>query len=201
MLSTDDHQKERATAPCGPGILFLVVGPSGAGKDTLIAEIHRTLRNNSGFVFPQRTITRAADAGGENHHAVSEQAFAAAEEAGAFALSWRAHTLAYGIPADILQDLAEGQHVIVNASRSIVAQAIARFPFVRVLHVTAPESVLRERLAYRNRESASQQGARAARAAAITESADVVMIINDGSVVAGGQRLLAAVQEAVNAAR
>jgi phosphonate metabolism protein PhnN/1,5-bisphosphokinase (PRPP-forming) len=199
MLSIDDRVEEQAT--CTPGILFLVVGPSGAGKDTLIAEVHRTLRDDPDFVFPQRTITRAADAGGEDHCAVSEQAFAVAEAAGAFALSWRAHTLAYGIPTQIRQDLAAGRHVIVNASRSIVTQAIEHFPFVRVLHVTAPESVLRERLAYRNRETASEQGARAKRTAAIAGAADVVMIVNDGSVAAGGRRLLNAVQEAVNAAR
>jgi phosphonate metabolism protein PhnN/1,5-bisphosphokinase (PRPP-forming) len=184
-----------------PGVLFLVVGPSGAGKDTLIAEARRVLGDDPAFVFPRRTITRPADAGGEIHDAMSMDAFTEAEAAGAFALSWSAHTLAYGLPSEIHTALAAGRHVVVNTSRSIIAEAVARFPIVRVVHVTAPDDALRTRLSLRNRETASEQSARAARTVAMTTDAPVTTIVNDASIEAGGMRLVAALQESANAAR
>ncbi|MBF0355949.1 MAG: phosphonate metabolism protein/1,5-bisphosphokinase (PRPP-forming) PhnN, partial [Alphaproteobacteria bacterium] len=70
------------------GRLVLVVGPSGAGKDSVIAEARNRLSGNSRFVFATRTITRPAEAGGEIHEAASQSAFDAREQAGGFLLSW-----------------------------------------------------------------------------------------------------------------
>ena len=55
------------------GILFFVVGPSGAGKDALI-EGARHLADR--FCFARRVITRPAGSPGENHEALDEAAFA-----------------------------------------------------------------------------------------------------------------------------
>lgn len=182
------------------GTLFAVVGPSGAGKDTLLDEVRRRLADDPRFVFPQRTITRPADAGGEVHRGVSEAEFEAEQADGGFALCWRAHGLAYGIPVEIDDALAAGRHVIVNLSRAVLAEAKARYGAVCVLHVTAPTEVLRARLASRQREDSGTQQARIARSVEIPAGIAMVEIVNDGTVEAGAQRMLDALGAVANGA-
>ena len=133
------------------GTLFLIVGPSGAGKDTLIAAARERLPAT--YVFPPRTITRPPQPGAEHHIATDASAFDRQERAGAFALTWRAHGLAYGIPATIETELANGKHVVVNVSRAIVDEAKARFVPARSVLVTASPAVLSARLTARGREA------------------------------------------------
>ena len=162
------------------GTLHLVVGPSGAGKDTLI-DAARTARPD--MDFPRRTITRPETAGGEPHEAATPEGFADRVASGQFALHWRAHDLRYGIPAAIEASLADGRHVLVNVSRSVVEAARTRFAPLRILVVTAPEQVLARRLAGRGRETADDIAARLARAPyALPEGPDVCVIDNGGRV-------------------
>jgi phosphonate metabolism protein PhnN/1,5-bisphosphokinase (PRPP-forming) len=158
------------------GTLFLIVGPSGAGKDTLIAAARAAL--DARFAFPRRTITRPADPDGEDHEAVDAATFAARERAGAFGLSWRAHGLAYGIPASIAAELERGTHVVANASRAVVDAARARFASVRVVLVTAPAEVLRGRLQSRGREAETAIDERLGR---VQDVAADCVIVNDGA--------------------
>ena len=178
------------------GTLVLVVGPSGAGKESLIAWCRDRLAGAPTVVFPRRVVTRPADAGAEDHDAASEGGFAAAVARGDFALHWRAHGLGYGIPATIAADLAAGRNVVVNVSRAVLDEARDRFPPVRIAVVTAPPEVLAERLRRRNREDVGDIAARLARAAAYAPvGPDVVAIENGGSLDAAGA-LLAAVATA-----
>ena len=89
------------------GSLVLVVGPSGAGKDSVLNGARAALADDDDFVFVRRTITRTSGAGGEDNVEVTPEAFAAAKATGAFALSWRAHDLDYGIPKSIEDDLRD----------------------------------------------------------------------------------------------
>src|SRR6516165_1390213 len=100
-------------------MLVLVVGPSGAGKDTLIEAARLALADDPRFRFVRRVITRPADAGGEAHEAVSEAEFAARD----FTLQWQAHGLRYGIPAAVIDDVGLEQVVVANVSRTVVAEA------------------------------------------------------------------------------
>lgn len=170
------------------GTLFLVVGPSGAGKDTLIAAARAKL--DARFAFPRRVITRGADPS-EDHEAVDAQSFEARERAGAFALSWRAHGLAYGIPASIAAELERGNDVVANVSRAVVADARRRFPNVRVILVTAPSDVLRARLAARGREAGEAIDARVERS--VDVAADAV-VVNDGALENAVQAFVAALK-------
>jgi phosphonate metabolism protein PhnN/1,5-bisphosphokinase (PRPP-forming) len=159
----------------GRGTLFLVVGPSGAGKDSLIAAARDRLPPR--YVFPQRTITRPREAGGEDHLEVSTDAFERLERERAFALSWRAHGLRYGIPASITAELAGGRHVVINVSREIVPAARRLFSPLRVIEVTAPLELRAARLRERGRESEGAIGSRLARTQAV-EPDDT--IVNNG---------------------
>lgn len=182
----------------GAGRLLLVVGPSGAGKDTLI-DAARAVRPDA--LFPRRVITRPREAGGEDFEGVTEAEFAARALRGAFALAWEAHGLRYGIPAAILHALAQGRDVIVNGSRAVVGEVRARFPERRIVVVTAPPEVLAARLAARGREDAAAVRERLARAdLALPEGPDVVLVANDGSLATGIARFLAAVSPRAAAA-
>jgi ribose 1,5-bisphosphokinase len=162
------------------GRLILVVGPSGAGKDTLIAAAESALEGNPHFHFPKREITRDSDAGGEDHVAVSEAEFAQRRDDGAYALHWVAHGLSYGIPVGIDAAIADGATVIINTSRTIIGAARARYPGLRIIFVTAPIDVLAERIAMRGRESADDIARRLARAGiAAPGEGDVVELRND----------------------
>lgn len=173
------------------GTLVLVVGPSGAGKDTLIAGAKAELDGDSGFAFPKRCITRRADAGGEDFEPMDERAFAAAEVAGEFALRWRAHDLAYGLRGSAIDPpLAAGACVVANASRSVVDAARAAFPRVRVVLVTAPAAMLARRLAARRRESEADIAARLARAGAFDVDGCDLVIVNDAGMEEGIQAFL-----------
>lgn len=176
----------------GRGTLFLVVGPSGAGKDTLI-DAARAARPD--LVFPVRTVTRPPGSGGEAIDAISPELFARREAADEFALSWRTHGLAYGVPAAIADTLAAGQSVVVNVSRSVIAAARERFQPCRVLLVTAAFELLAERLAARGREDASGIAWRLERADYMAPAGpDVTVIRNEGDLDAAVATFLVALQ-------
>lgn len=139
-----------------PGVLFLVVGPSGVGKDSLINGARRFLEEDVSFWFPKRYITRAADAGGEMHQAVTSEEFQRLSREGAFMLSWSAHGHDYGIPIAVNEALIRGRSVVVNVSRQVIDEARRQWPLVRVMQITAPRETLRERLIGRGRESADE---------------------------------------------
>lgn len=168
------------------GILILVVGPSGAGKDTLIHGARVRLGGNGAFAFPRREITRPADDRHERHVPISEAEFEVRAANGAYALSWRAHGLGYGVPRAIEADLAVGRHVVVNVSRGILDEARARFGGVAIFRVSVPEPVLRQRLLARGREAAPDIEARVQRAVAnelnghALNGHEVTTILNDG---------------------
>jgi ribose 1,5-bisphosphokinase len=140
------------TGQVGPGRLVVVVGPSGAGKDTLIACARGRLAGDPVIVFPLRIVTRAASAA-EDHRTISDRDFATAAEAGAFAFWWEAHGLKYALPAGIDDDVRAGRTVVCNVSRGIVAALRRRYACLDVVLVTAPAEVLAARLAARGRAS------------------------------------------------
>jgi ribose 1,5-bisphosphokinase len=174
----------------GPGRLVLVVGPSGAGKDTLIELARDALRNDRSIVFPRRVVTRAASAA-EANDSMGEEAFDRAARAGAFALTWDAHGLRYGIPIGIDADIRAARTVVCNVSRTIIATARARYADVFVALVTAPAEVLAGRLAARGRDGDIAQ--RLARAEAFADIAADCVIANTGAPADGAATLMAAV--------
>ncbi|MEX2615179.1 MAG: phosphonate metabolism protein/1,5-bisphosphokinase (PRPP-forming) PhnN [Alphaproteobacteria bacterium] len=156
------------------GPLILVVGPSGVGKDTLIAGARAQLGDAGRFVFPRRYITRPADYGGEDHVPVTPEAFNLMLSGGEFLLHWSAHGFHYGVPGAIVDDLRNGCAVVVNGSRGVVEDARARISPFHAVHVTASRDVIAERLSSRGRESAEQSQRRLDRKVASAGVGDVV---------------------------
>jgi len=144
------------------GRLIYLMGPSGSGKDSLLNAARERLAER-GCVIVRRVITRSAEAVGEDAIGVSPAEFDQQEAAGAFALSWRANGLAYGIPRQIDDWLAAGQDVLVNGSRGYLPKARERYPELLAILLQVDEAALRLRLQARGRESAEQIEARLAR--------------------------------------
>jgi ribose 1,5-bisphosphokinase len=186
MSGVDSPLTERI----GPGRLVLVVGPSGAGKDTLIVAVGAACRHDPGVVFPRRVITRTASAA-EDHDTVSDAAFDRVVGEGGFALWWSAHGLKYGIPLSIDSDLRAGRTVVCNVSRTIIGKARDRYACVTVVLVTAPQDVLLARLRQRARGSDGAIEDRIRRSVAPGEEPmPDIAIENTGSIEAAAGALL-----------
>lgn len=144
------------------GRLIYLMGPSGSGKDSVLSLARERLAAR-GCRIVQRVITRSAEALGEDAIGISLAEFEQLEQAGAFAMSWRANGLAYGIPRQIDDWLMAGQDVLVNGSRAYLGEARRRYPTLQALLLTVDPAVLRRRLLARGRETPAQVEARLAR--------------------------------------
>ena len=139
----------------GPGRLILVVGPSGAGKDTLLNLAKASCADDADIVFARRVVTREASAF-ENNEQIGVEAFRQARSNGAYAMHWEAHGHCYGLPRAIDDDIRAGRTVIANVSRTVIGRARETYQQVVVVSITAPPQVLAERLAMRSRSSDGQ---------------------------------------------
>ena len=148
------------------GTLVYVMGPSGSGKDSLLAHVRQvmsaayTLTWNicadartalRPIFFTRRYITRPANAGGERHYPLTREEFQLRKSRGDFSLSWESHGLCYGIGAGIDSRLAVGAVVVVNGSREYLPEALKRYPTLLPVLIAARPEVLRERLEKRGR--------------------------------------------------
>lgn len=171
--------------------MVAVVGPSGAGKDTLMAYAARFFEGRDDIVFVRRIITRDAAAGGEDHDGVSEAEFAALEKTDRFAVSWGAHGLRYGIPVETKQAVAKGRLVVANGSRSALARFKDVYPSLVVINITASLDVLAARLEARGRETREEILRRLERSSlAVTGDYQVMTIDNSGSLEDAGRALV-----------
>lgn len=165
------------------GKLYYVIGPSGAGKDTLIDAIRSQYPED--IIVAHRYITRPFGAGGENHVAVSETEYFSRQEKGLFAMSWQAHGLCYGVGLEVTSWLTKGFSVVLNGSRAELAQAKQCFGDDLVpIVVNVTLDVLRTRLENRGRESAEEIERRLKRATdfTLTHQKDYFHIDNSGDI-------------------
>lgn len=176
--------------------LVYFMGPSGAGKDSLLDWLRVHLPAPCPVHWAQRTISRVAAPGGEAHESVSPATFVALRHGQAFAMHWEANGLGYGIRHAQLAPLAQGQWVLLNGSRAYLADALACCPDLVAVHITASPQVLRERLLSRGRETREEVEARVQRALAYTPppGAASLEVHNDGALGDAGQRLLNALE-------
>jgi len=169
-----------AVSAIGPGRLILVVGPSGAGKDTLLGLARRACGDDGSIVFTRRVVTRVSSAFEDNAY-LSPQAFREAERQGAFAAQWEAHGHCYGLPRVIEDDIRAGRTVIANVSRTVVETMRGTYSNVCVVAITAPPEVLARRLALRSRTSDGSLGRRLLREVGCIATADETIANTDSA--------------------
>jgi len=177
--------------------LIYTMGPSGAGKDSLLAWLRQQLSAQAPVHFARRTIDRPVHADGEQHESIPTAKFHAHAARSAFALHWFANGLHYGIRHAELEGVQRRQWVFVNGSRAYLPTALERHPNLTVLHITASPDVLRQRLLSRGRESPEMVEARVRRAAGfqIPGNCKCVEVHNDTSLDAAGHQLLGALNQ------
>ena len=176
--------------------LIYVVGPSGAGKDSLLEWLHAQLRPSAPVHRARRTIDRPVTADGEQHESVSGAEFQSLHSQGQFALHWSANGHRYGIRHMHMQPLSQHHWVIVNGSRAHLPQAASQYPRLTVLHITADSEVLRHRLWARGRETpqAIENRLQRLRSLAVPEGCNLLEVQNNNSLASAGAKLIALLQ-------
>ena len=164
------------------GALIYVMGPSGAGKDSVLGRARALLPAEAPVAFAHRYITRPHEVGGENHIALSRAEFAVRRAHGLFAYHWHAHGNDYGVGREIHDWRAAGMTVVVSGSRDHFQRAGGLDSLARPVLITASPERLQQRLASRGRESALEAAERLDRADAYAiDDPRLVTIVNDGA--------------------
>lgn len=145
-----------------PGLLFVLSGPSGAGKDTVISDLKRQgLPVHFAVTLTTRPI-RPAEVDGVDYFFVSVAGFHRLQQQGALLESALVHGHHYGTPREqVLAALRSGQHVLLKIDVQGAAQVKQLLPDA-VFIFLAPSSVgeLVSRLVNRATESPEEQARR-----------------------------------------
>jgi ribose 1,5-bisphosphokinase len=170
------------------------VGPSGAGKDTLLTWLKSRVRSSSLLHWARRTIDRppSIEFNAEQHESVEAEGFEKLLKEGAFAMHWEANSHRYGIRFQEIAPLYQFKWVIVNGSRGYLPTVAKDYPGLTVLHITADQELLRKRLIDRGRESNEMIEERLRREVPIINPphSNLIEIINNGSLESVGSFML-----------
>lgn len=131
--------------------VILIVGPSGAGKDTLLRAARKRFSEISDLRFAKRYITRPPDVNEDNYY-VDKSGFELLEKGSFFVSTWRAHGNCYGIPRHELNPGTQ-KTTVTSISRSAIADFYTSPLRPITVNITAQPDVLERRLAARGRES------------------------------------------------
>jgi ribose 1,5-bisphosphokinase len=169
------------------GCWVIVCGPSGAGKDSVLAWAREALAQHPGVCFADRLVTRASQAGSE-HEEISRAEMEALRMRGELAWEWEAHGHHYAVRSEYAMRVQDGGIVVVNGSREH-ARGLGRRPDLRCVLLTAPSHLLRRRLQERGREGGHALSLRLARNAQLPAPFADRVIANDTTLAAAGQAL------------
>ncbi|QDF28896.1 AAA family ATPase [Halarcobacter anaerophilus] len=126
--------------------IVLIIGPSGAGKDTLIKEAKKEFKEKINFV--KRYITRESDVNESNYY-IDEYAFEILRHNSYFASSWNAHGNFYGIPKRFIKNGIN----LISISRGRIKDFENLYDKVYTINITLPKEILKQRLLKRGREN------------------------------------------------
>ncbi|MBC8210616.1 MAG: ribose 1,5-bisphosphokinase [Gammaproteobacteria bacterium] len=136
--------------------LYFLVGPSGAGKDTLLRELKKNQYAETQPLVAHRYITRDPREGDENHVELCPFDFNRRLEAGLFLFNWESHGYQYAIGREVKKWVKSGHNVIINGSREYFPVAREILPALVPIWISVSEQILRQRLISRGRETAEQ---------------------------------------------
>lgn len=142
--------------PAIPGLLFVVCGPSGVGKTSLVRAL---VARSPALTLSVSYTTRAPRPGeqdGVAYHFVSAERFAAMQAAGEFLESARVFDHHYGTAAPaVAHTLASGRSVVLEIDWQGARQARDRLPGCVTVMVLPPSvATLRARLGGRGDDEA-----------------------------------------------
>lgn len=145
------------------GRLIYLMGPSGAGKDTLIRFIDE--RQELPIYLPKRFVTRPVNPNQPEHHiALTPAEFANMLAAGEFSCHWRANGYDYGLGLDVTEALQKGLWVLINGSRAHYQRLPPKLQDAAVpVYLDVSAEVQLQRLLARGREQLDDIVARIAR--------------------------------------
>jgi len=162
-----------------PGMLILVVGNSGSGKDSIMrGVIERYPSDLKSLYLTQRYITRPySDT--EDYIAIKPEDFKKLSLQGEFVLEWHIYGLDYGIPIEIDGWLEKGHPVLVNVSRTIIKKARRMYQNLLVVFIDVPFEITLKRVKERARESGVRLEERIQRARRNQDLPDADFIVDN----------------------
>jgi guanylate kinase len=193
-------QTREALSPT-PGLLFVLSGPSGVGKDEAI----KLLKERPDFcmhhvVTATTRAIRPNEVDGVHYHFVSREEFARMQRDGEL-LEWAlVHKgYYYGTPArQVREHLARGTDVLLKIDVQGAAQVKQRLPDAVFVFLAPPSlKVLEERLRGRNTESPEQLAIRigdATREMAALPNYDYCVVNHEGRLSEAVDRLAAIIE-------
>ena len=137
------------------GALFVVTGPSGTGKTTLVQHALSQLANISFSVSATTRPPRASEINGKDYHFYDTSHFKDLVDEGAF-LEWaKVYDNFYGTPkAPILHALDSGESILLDIDPQGASQVRSRMPNCTSIFILPPSiQILEERLRGRNTDS------------------------------------------------
>jgi guanylate kinase len=139
----------------GPGLLFVVSGPSGAGKDTLVDALRAQRPRLRYSVSATTRPPRAGETHGEHYFFLTRDAFEARKRDDGFLETREYNGNLYGTPRDyVVQALTEGYDLIMKPEVNGAIAVKAAYPdAVLIFLVPDKFSVLRKRLEERRTET------------------------------------------------
>ncbi|MFM9993554.1 MAG: phosphonate metabolism protein/1,5-bisphosphokinase (PRPP-forming) PhnN [Burkholderiaceae bacterium] len=182
------------------GKIIYVIGPSGAGKDSLMKWVLQHKSASMNFHWAKRIVTRHPTEGEGTDEYVSAESFEKLLSSHMLAMHWSAHDIEYGILKSDLLCIESDTMVFINGSRSYLSQAIELFPKLCAVHITASAKTLEQRLYQRARESQDKILARLSRPELARPDLNIpwLEMLNEGSLEDGGNKILSFLNDIKN---
>ncbi|MFW6381246.1 MAG: guanylate kinase [Bacillota bacterium] len=139
----------------GGGNLFVLSGPSGVGKGTVLDKLMENFDDINYSVSATTRKPRTGEVEGEDYFFVSEDEFFRLKEEGEFIETARVHNHYYGTPRQqVRQSLEQGEDIILEIDIQGARQVKEQFPGAIMIFLLPPSlSELEERLQRRGSES------------------------------------------------
>lgn len=172
--------------------MFVIVGNSGSGKDSLIREVLENYPSDLPTIYiPKRDITRPPSPETEDFVSVTEEEFKKRLDKGEYIFYWHTYNKSYGVNKEVLKKIEAGTPVLVNVSRSILKESKKKYDFLRIIFVYVPFEITAQRIKERAREAGNELEDRLERAKE-NQHLDIAdfTVDNTGELEVGGKQLL-----------